>query len=166
VSSGYSAPRPIREADELATFDCGEPSLDDYLCCRALANHVQGASRCFVTCRERRVVGYYALASGSVEHAHAPGRVRRNMPDPVPVILLSRLAVDIKEQGNGLGKYLLRDAITRCVGVAEQVGVRAMLVHALHDGARAFYAQFDFEPSPTDPLHLVLTMKDARALLG
>jgi predicted N-acetyltransferase YhbS len=166
VSSGYSAPRAIREANEVATFDCGEPSLDDYLRRRALANHAQGASRCFVTCRERRVVGYYALASGSVEHAHAPGRVRRNMPDPVPVILLSRLAVDIKEQGNGLGKHLLRDAITRCVGVAEQVGVRAMLVHALSEGARAFYAQFDFEPSPTDPLHLMLTMKDARALFG
>jgi GNAT superfamily N-acetyltransferase len=166
VSSGYSAPRPLREADELATFDCGEPSLDDYLRRRALANHVQGASRCFVTCRGRLVAGYYALASGSVEHAHAPGRVRRNMPDPVPVILLSRLAVDIREQGNGLGKHLLRDAITRCVGVAEQVGVRATLVHALHGGARRFYAQFDFEPSPTDPLHLMLSMKDARALLG
>ena len=166
MSSGYSAPRPIREADELATFDCGEPSLDDYLRRRALANQVQGGSRCFVTCRERRVVGYYALAPGSVEHAHAPGRVRRNMPDPVPVILLSRLAVDIKEQGNGLGKHLLRDTIIRCVGVAEQVGVRAILVHALHQGARTFYAQFDFEASPTDPLHLMLTMKDARALLG
>ncbi len=166
MSSGYSAPWPIREADEFAAFDCGEPSLDEYLRRRALANHVQGASRCFVTCRERRVVGYYALASGSVEHAHAPGRVRRNMPDPVPVILLSRLAVDSKEQGNGLGKHLLRDAIIRSVGVSEQVGVRAMLVHALHEAARTFYAQFDFEPSPTDPLHLMLTMKDARALLG
>jgi predicted N-acetyltransferase YhbS len=101
-----------------------------------------------------------------LEHASAPGKVRRNMPDPVPVILLSRLAVDRKEQGNGLGKNLLRDAIERCVGVAEQVGVRAMLVHALHEDARSFYAQYDFEPSPTDPLHLLLTMKDARALIG
>jgi GNAT superfamily N-acetyltransferase len=166
VAGGYSLPRPISESDEVATFDSGEPSLDEYLRRRALANHVQGASRCFVTCRERRVVGYYALATSSVEHASAPGKVRRNMPDPVPVILLSRLAVDRKEQGNGLGKNLLRDAIERCVGVAEQVGVRAMLVHALHEDARSFYAQYDFEPSPTDPLHLLLTMKDARALIG
>jgi GNAT superfamily N-acetyltransferase len=166
VADGYSLPRPISESDEVATFDSGEPSLDEYLRRRALANHVQGASRCFVTCRERRVVGYYALATSSVEHASAPGKVRRNMPDPVPVILLSRLAVDRKEQGNGLGKNLLRDAIERCVGVAEQVGVRAMLVHALHEDARSFYAQYDFEPSPTDPLHLLLTMKDARALIG
>ncbi|MEB3984202.1 GNAT family N-acetyltransferase [Mycobacterium sp. 663a-19] len=164
--SGYSLPRPIRESDEVATFDSGEASLDDYLRRRALANHVQGASRCFVTCRERRVVGYYALATSAVEHADAPGKVRRNMPDPVPVILLSRLAVDRKEQGNGLGKNLLRDAIERCVGVAEQVGVRAMLVHALHDEARRFHAHFGFEPSPTDPLHLLLTIKDARAVIG
>jgi GNAT superfamily N-acetyltransferase len=140
--------------------------LGEYLRKRALANHVQGASRCFVTCRERRVVGYYALATSSAEHAGVPGKVRRNMPDPVPVILLSRLAVDRKEQGNGLGKNLLRDAIERCVGVAEQVGVRAMLVHALHEDARSFYARYDFEPSPTDPLHLLLTMKDAHALIG
>jgi predicted N-acetyltransferase YhbS len=166
VTSRYSAPRPITEADELATFNCGEASLDDYLRKRALANHIQGASRCFVTCRERQVVGYYALASSSVEHAHAPGRVRRNMPDPVPVILLSRLAVDINDQGNGLVKHLLRDAIIRSVRVAEQVGVRALLVHALHEQARIFYAQYDFEPSPTDPLHLMLSMKDARALLA
>jgi GNAT superfamily N-acetyltransferase len=166
VADGYSLPRPISESDEVATFDSGEPSLDEYLRKRALANHVQGAARCFVTCRERRVVGYYALATSSVEHASAPGKVRRNMPDPVPVILLSRLAVDRKEQGNGLGKNLLRDAIERCAGVAEQVGVRAMLVHALHEDARSFYAQYDFERSPTDPLHLLLTMKDARALIA
>ena len=166
MAGGYSLPRPISESDEVATFDSGEPSLDEYLRRRALANHVQGASRCFVTCRERRVVGFYALASSAVEHASAPGKVRRNMPDPVPVILLSRLAVDRKEQGNGVGKHLLRDAIDRCIGVAEQVAVRAILVHALHEEARAFYARFDFEPSPTDPLHLMLTMKDARALLA
>jgi GNAT superfamily N-acetyltransferase len=166
VSSGYSLPRPISEADEIATFECGEPTLDDFLRRRALANHVAGASRCFVTCRERRVVGYYALASASVEHADAPGKVRRNMPDPAPVILLSRLAVALKEQGKGVGRHLLRDAITRCVQVAEQVAVRAILVHALHQDARAFYARYDFEPSPTDPLHLLLTMKDARAIIG
>lgn len=88
------------------------------------------------------------------------------MPDPVPVILLSRLAIDRKEQGKGLGKHLLRDAITRSVGAAEVIGVRALLVHALHEDARAFYMHFDFEPSPTDPLHLLLLIKDARALIN
>lgn len=163
--SGYSAPRPISEHDVVAEFDSGEPGLDDYLRRRALANHVEGASRCFVTCRDGRVVGFYALASAAVEHAGTPGRVRRNMPDPVPVILLSRLAIDRKEQGQGLGAQLLRDAIARAVAAAEIIGVRALLVHALHEQARTFYVHFDFEPSPTDPLHLLLLIKDARSLL-
>lgn len=164
--SGYSLPRPIAEDDDTSDFDSGEPSLDEYLRRRALANHGQGASRCFVTCRDGRVVGYYALTSASVQHRAVAGKVRRNMPDPVPVILLSRLAVDRMEQGSGLGKNLLRDAILRSVEASEIIGVRAILVHALHDNARAFYAHFDFEPSPTDPLHLLLLMKDARSVVG
>ncbi len=164
--SGYSRPRPISADDDTSSFDSGEPPLDDYLRQRALANHVQGASRCFVTCRAGRVVGYYALASASVQHRDVTGKVRRNMPDPLPVILLSRLAVDRKEQGSGLGKHLLRDAILRSVAASEIIGVRALFVHALNDTARAFYAHFDFEPSPTDPLHLLLLMKDARAVIG
>jgi len=164
--SGYSSPRPISEGDDVATFDSGEPSLDDYLRTRALANHVEGASRCFVTCRDGRVVGFYALASAAVERGSAPGKVRKNMPNPIPVILVARLAIDRKEQGKGLGKHLLRDAIARCVQVADVIGVRAMLVHALHEEARAFYAHFEFEPSPTDPLHLLLLIKDARAIVG
>lgn len=164
--SGYSLPRPIAEDDDTASFDSGEPSLDEYLRRRALANHVQGASRCFVTCHDGRVVGYYALASASVQHGDVAGKVRRNMPDPVPVILLSRLAVERKEQGSGLGKNLLRDAILRSVEAAEMIGVRALLVHALNDNARAFYTHFDFEPSPSDPLHLLLLIKDAAAIMG
>jgi GNAT superfamily N-acetyltransferase len=161
--SGYSVPRPISETDNAATFDSGEPALDDYLRTRALANHVGGASRCFVTCRNSRIVGYYALASGAVSHTGWAGKFRRNMPDPIPVILLSRLAIDRKHQGCGLGEHLLRDAIARVVQVAEQIGVRAILVHALHDQARSFYTRYNFEPSPTDPLHLMLLIKDAQA---
>lgn len=164
--SGYSLPRPIVDSDYTSEFDSGEPSLDDYLRRRALANHVQGASRCFVTCRHDRVVGYYALASASVQHSEVTGKMRRNMPDPVPVILLSRLAVDHNEQGSGLGKNLLRDAILRAVDASEIIGVRALLVHALNDTARTFYTHFDFEASPTDPLHLLLLIKDARAIAG
>lgn len=161
--SGYSLPRPINESDDVATFDSGEPSLDNYLRTRALTNHAGGASRCFVTCQGGRVVGYYALASGAVSHADLSGKFRRNMPNPVPVILLSRLAVDRKHQGCGLGENLLRDAIARSVQVAEQIGVRAILVHALHHEARQFYTRYQFEPSPTDPLHLLLLIKDAKA---
>lgn len=163
--SGYSAPRPIRDTDDASSFDSGEPSLDHYLRSRALSNHREGASRCYVTCRDGRVVGYYALASAAVQRGTTPGRIRRNMPDPIPVILLSRLAIDRKEQGKGLGAQLLRDAITRTVEAAELIGVRALLVHALHEDARAFYNRFDFEPSATDPLHLLLLIADARAIL-
>ena len=110
--SGFSAPRPIRADDDVANFDSGESSIDDYLRNRALSNHVEGASRCYVTCRGGRVVGFYALASASVERRTTPGAVRRNMPDPIPVILLSRLAVDTREQNKGLGK-LLNGAVPR-----------------------------------------------------
>ncbi len=164
--STYSLPRPITEHDDTSGFDSGENSLDDYLRKRALFNHGQGASRCFVACSDSRVVGYYALASASIQQRDVAGKVRRNMPDPIPVILLSRLAVDRTEQGSGLGKGLLRDAILRSVEASEIIGVRALLVHALNDNARAFYAHFDFEPSPTDPLHLLLLMKDARSAIG
>lgn len=161
--TGYSTPRPISDVDDAATFDSGEPTLDDYLRTRALANHVGGASRCFVTCRDGRIVGYYALSTGAVSHAGCTGKFRRNMPDPIPVILLSRLAIDQKHQGCGLGENLLRDAIARSVQVAQDIGVRAILVHALHDEARRFYTRYQFEPSPTDPLHLMLLIKDAKA---
>lgn len=164
--SGYSRPRPIRDDDEISQFTSGEPSLDQYLRRRALANHVAGASRCFVTCRAGRVVGFYALAAASVTRRDAPGGIRRNMPDPIPVILLSRLAVDRHETGRGLGSSLLRDAIARCVAAAQTIGIRAMLVHALHERAREFYLRFDVEPSPTDPLHLLLLISDARAAAG
>ncbi len=161
--SGYTPPRPISADDDITAFDSGESSLDDYLRKKALANHIGGASRCFVTCLDGRVVGYYAVASGSVSHSESGGKFRRNMPDPIPVILLSRLAIDRKHQGCGLGENLLRDAIARSVEAADQIGVRAILVHALHDEAKRFYLRYQFEPTPTDPLHLMLLIKDAKA---
>jgi GNAT superfamily N-acetyltransferase len=138
--------------------------LDDWLRRRALANQTNRASRCFVTNRDGRIVGYYALATGIVRRADASRRIARNMPEPIPVILLGRLAVDRKEQGHNRGSHLLRDAIARTVQVADIVGVRALLVHALNERARDFYLHHDFEPSPTDPLHLMLPMTDARAI--
>ncbi len=164
--TGYGTPRPIDATDDSSNFDSGEPLLDDYLRKRALANHAGGASRCFVTVHDDRIAGFYALAAGSVYHRDAVGRVRRNMPDPVPVILLSRLAVDRRDQGVGLGRQLLRDAVLRSIEVSEIIGVRAIIVHAKSEVARGFYSRFDFEPSPTDPSHLLLLLQDARALVG
>lgn len=161
--SAFSAPRPITPEDDTSGFESSEESLDSYLRHRALRNHQAGASHCYVTCRDGRVVGYHALAAGAVSHRDATGRFRRNRPDPIPVVLVSRLAVDRSHQGQGLGAQLRRDAVLRCVQAADTIGVRAILVHALHDHARAFYERYDFEPSPTDPLHLMLLITDARA---
>lgn len=163
--TGYTQPRTLVAGDDVAAFDCGEPSLDEYLRKRALTNHIEGASRCIVTTHSGQVVGYYALASAAIYHRELRGRARRNMPDPVPGVLLSRLAVDRKHQGSGIGRQLLRDAILRTIEAADLIGVRVLLVHALHDQAREFYTRQGFESSPSDPLHLILLVKDARASL-
>jgi GNAT superfamily N-acetyltransferase len=164
--SGYSQPRPIWADDDLALFDCGEPSLNEYLRNRAYKNDQGGASRCYVTLRDGRVVGYYAVAMASIQQGSAPGKVRRNMPDTIPAILLSRLATDRKEQGQGLGANLLRDAITKAVEASRIIGARCLLVHALNNNAAAFYAHFGFIESPTDPFHLLLLRTDAEKLVN
>lgn len=163
----YSTPRPLRPTDDLANFDSGKRELDDYLRRRSWANHQQGAARCFVTCDSSgRVVGYYALAASAVSRQDVPAaRYRRNMPDEIPVVLLARLAIHIKEQRQGLGRQLVRDAVLRAVAAAETIGVRALLVHARDEQAQRYYEQFDFEPSPSDPLHLFMLIKDARAAM-
>lgn len=165
TEGSYERPRPIRSDDRVAAFDCGEPSLDDYLRTKALANHLAGGARCYVTTAGGEVVGYYALAAGSVRRAQAPGRIARQMPEPVPVVLLGRLAVDRAHAGAGLGAGLLRDAILRTVFAAEQVGVRALIVNALTESAVAFYTRHGFTPSPTDPRHLMILLKDAEFIL-
>ena len=124
------------------------------------------ASRTYVIAEGRRVVGYYSLAAGSVLHETATGRVRRNMPDPVPVALLGRLAIDRDWQGRGLGAALLRDAVLRVIGAAETIGVRALLVHAISDEARAFYERWGFRPSPIEPMTLMITIEEAQNMLG
>jgi predicted N-acetyltransferase YhbS len=162
--TGYPAPRPLVAADDLTKFDCGEASLNEWLRTQALQNAASGASRTFVTTYENHVVGYYALAAASVERRNTPGRIRRNQPEMVPVILLARLAVDQTHQGRRLGSHLLRDAILRTLRIADNAGVRALLVHALDQQARDFYRHHDFMPSPTDELHLYLLIKDAQQL--
>ena len=157
-----TAPRPLAQPDLLSEFGCGEPSLDEWLKRRALANQGTGASRTFVVTDEgRRVFGYYALAAGAVSHEAATSAVRRNMPDPVPVLVLGRLAVDQRAQGMQLGAALLQDAVKRSAAVAENAGVRALLVHALNERAKQFYEHYGFQPAPMHPLTLMLRLRAA-----
>lgn len=159
-----SAPQSLVATHRLDGFNCGEPSLDDWLRRRALTNHINGASRTFVvTDPDQCVLGYYALAAGAVAHQEATSAVRRNMPDPVPVMVLARLAVDVRAQGIKLGAALLQDAVTRVQSVAENAGVRALLVHALNERAKQFYEHYGFRVSPVHPMTLMLPLK-ARSL--
>lgn len=165
------APEPLTDDHQTDAFLSGAPALDAWLKRKARANQDSGASRTYVLCRgERgrgeRVVGYYALAAGSVSHDLAPRKLRQNMPDPVPVIVLGRLAIDASEQGNGLGRALLRDAVLRITAAAHEVGIAAILVHALNDRAKAFYLEAGFAETAVEPMTLFLRIKDAKALLG
>lgn len=153
------APQPLLAEHRCESFACGESSLDDWLKRRALTNQTTGASRTFVvTDISGQVLAYYALAAGAVSHQESPGAIRRNMPDPVPVMVLARLAVDQRLQGQQVGGALLKDALQRAVSVAQNIGVRALLVHALNDRARQFYAHYGFMPSPANPMTLMLPL--------
>jgi GNAT superfamily N-acetyltransferase len=162
-----SAPEKLRPDHDLSEFECGEPSLDHWLRQRALQNEESGASRTYVVCAGQQVVGYYALAVGAVAHAEAPGRVRRNMPDPVPVMIIGRLAVHKDLQGRKIGPGLLRDAVLRTLQAADIAGVRAILVHAISEQARRFYEDCGFIASPMDPMTLMITVVEAaKAFVG
>ena len=153
------APQPLATIHLLSEFTCGEASLDDWLRRRALANHLSGASRTFVvTDQEDRVYGYYAMAAGAVSHQSATSNVRRNMPDPIPVMVLARLAVDLRAQGIKLGASLLQDAVGRAMSVSQNAGVRALLVHALNDRAKQFYEHYGFQESPQHSMTLMLRL--------
>ena len=153
------SPVPLLAAHLLNEFECGQASLDEWLKRRALANQLSGASRTFVAAgQDGRVYGYYAMAAGAVSHQQATSGVRRNMPDPVPVMVLARLAVDRRAQGIKLGAALLQDAVNRAVAVSHKVGVRALLVHALDDRAKQFYQQYGFQESPQHPMTLMLRL--------
>jgi GNAT superfamily N-acetyltransferase len=156
------APQPLAQVHDLSAFDCGEPILNEWLKRRAFANQVTSASRTFVVVGDRnQVLAYYTLAAGAVARANAADSVRRNMPDPIPVMVLGRLAVDRSCQGQQLGSALLKDAFLRTVSVSENVGVRALLVHGINDAAKQFYIRRGFQPPPVFPYTLMLKLPGA-----
>lgn len=168
---GYTPPEPLAAHHELGPLACGEPALDQWLVRHARASHAGGSARVFVTTHSdaaARVVGYYALAAAQVEAADATPRLLKGQPQAraLPVVLLARLAVDREHQSRRVGQSLLRDAMLRVLAASDPIGIRALVVHAKHDHAREWYLRFGFEPSPTDPLHLVLLLKDLKKVVA
>lgn len=164
-SEDISAPEPLRAEHDLSAFDSGVAALDDWLRRRAAHNQEMGASRTYVIGRKGQVVGYYALANGAVTQAEATRRIQRNMPEPIPVMILGRLAIDRGLQGRGFGRALLRDAVLRTMQAAEIAGIRAVLVHAISDDAKRFYERCGFQASPVDPMTLMIALRDAARAL-
>lgn len=163
--TALTAPAPVGEVYDLSRFDCGTPSLNEWLRKRARKNQNAGASRTYVICQGEEVIGFYCLAAGAVLHDAAPGKVKRNMPEPIPVMVLGRLAIDRRWQGIGIGVGLLRDAVFKALQAAEIAGIRALLVHAMDDTAKAFYLKHGFQVSPVDPLTLMVSLSDIRVAL-
>ncbi len=166
MRNNLSSPTPILVDHDLDNFDSGVPSLDDWLKKRALKNQASGASRCFVLCNGKTVIGYYTLSAGAISHEAAPKAMRRNMPDPLPVLLLGRLAIDKVHHNKGLGSALLRDAMIRAVSVASGAGVFAILIHALSEPAKRFYLSRGFVESPLQAMTLIMTLETVRLILA
>ena len=164
-SVAVNHPELLTARHEISKFESNEAALDDWLRRRALKSQKSGAARSYVVTAENRVVGYYSLAVGSIERGLTVGRVRRNMPDPVPIMLLARLAIDKNWQGRGLGRSLLRDAVFRTIQAAEIVGIRALLVHAISIEAKRFYQYFGFQLSEVETMTLMATLSDLRDAL-
>ncbi len=159
-------PERLNADHDLTQFSCCEPSLDSWLRNRALQNAKSGASRTYVVCAGSCVVGYYALAAGAVAHTEATSRAKRNMPGPVPVILIGRLAMDSRFQSRGIGASLLRDAVLRTLQAAEIAGIRAILVSAISANAKTFYEKFGFISSPANPQTLMITVAETARILA
>lgn len=159
-------PEPLAPHHRLDSFSCGQHALDEWLRKRANANQVSGASRTFVVCDTAIVVAYYSLASSAVAVAAAPGRFRRNMPDPIPVVVLARLAVTESHQRRGIARALFRDAGRRVINAADAIGIRGLIVHAISDEIARFYVGLGLDPSPHDPMTLMVTLADLRASIA
>ena len=165
--SQFESVRKLRSDDAVETFDCGQDALNQFLQRHAFNNQRANSAQTYVCCENGMVVGFYSLTVGSVDHSSAPERVVKGLArHPVPVMILARLAVDQKAQGQGLGRALLKDALRRTLSAADIAGIRAVLVHAKDDSAREWYQGFDFKVGPTDPFHLFLVLKDLKAQMG
>jgi GNAT superfamily N-acetyltransferase len=158
-----SSPQPLTVGYKIEGFHSGVATLDDWLKRRARTNQENGASRTFVVCDGDHVVGYYALASGAISTKSVVGSFRRNMPEPIPVVVLGRLAVDQAYQGRGLGRAMFRDCAQRVSNAADIIGVRGIIVHAISEEAKAFYLKLGFDPSPIEPMTLMVRLADIRA---
>ncbi len=159
-------PESLASHHLLTDFCCGIDALDDWLKRRALNNQTSGATRTFVTCIDNKVIGYYALASGRISNESTIGKFRRNMPNPIPVIILARLAIDSSCQGRGLGRALFRDAGLRIDRAADTIGIRGIIVHAISAEAKNFYVALGFNESPLEPMTLMITLNDLRACIS
>ena len=167
MSAAYESVRKLAPADSTEGFDCGQPSFNQFLQRYALVNQKANSAQTYVCCLGGEVVGFYSLAVGSVDPENAPARVMKGLArHPVPVMILARLAVDRDHQAKGLGKALLKDALLRTAQAADIAGIRCLLVHAKDEAARQWYESWEFDPSPTDPYHLFLMLKDLKALLA
>lgn len=164
-AAAISPPEHLTGGHDVSAFDCGVPELDTWLKRRALQNEASGASRTYGISTGGSLIGYYALARGAVAQTEATGKVRRNMPDPIPVMVLRRLAVDRAYQGTGVGSALLKDALLRTLQAASIVGIRAVLLHAVSEDARRFYERAGFSGSPVDPLTMMITLADVEKAL-
>jgi GNAT superfamily N-acetyltransferase len=159
----YSLPQRIKPEHKLHDFDCQESSLNDWLKKRALKNDLQDASRTYVVCCGEQIIAYYSLHLGCIKHSEAMGKIKRNMPDPIPAIVLGRLAVDVNHQGKGIAKALIKDMFLRALQVSELAGTKAVLVKALNENVTLFYQSFGFIQSKTDPLLLMKAISEVRS---
>jgi len=163
INTALTPPAILSSNHSLNDFDCGYPTLNKWLKRYAMLNQQANSARTFVVCKEKSVIGFYTLTVGSIEHETAGERIKKGLArHPIPVMILARLAVDLKFQGQGVGGGLLKDAILRTLEAADLAGIRAIFVHAKDEKAFRFYERFDFEPSPIDPMKLMLLIKDAR----
>ena len=165
IEATLSAPQPLSDRHQLADFESGEPSLDDWLKRRAARNQANGSSRTYVVCEGDAVIGYYCLAAGAIGHAEAPPSLKRNRPDPVPVLVLGRLAIHKEHHQKGIGTALLNDAIRRAMQAADIAGITALLVQAISEQARRFYLSRGFVESPIKPMTLCLILATVRQAL-
>lgn len=166
-ASGYQPIRKLSATDLVEAFDSGQVALNQFLQRYALVNQKANSAQTYVCCKEGNVVGFYSLTVGSADTQEVPLRVMKGLARyPVPVMILARLAVDQAHQGKGLGRALLKDALLRTLQAADIAGIRALLVHAKDEAAKQWYTGWEFEPSPTDPFHLFLVLKDLKAIAG